>query len=73
MAFQAIFQRREIKYFLDEPKYLALRAALEVANVNIEELLKRYKVDHLSDLTEAQHSRIIGGLDKWKQSAKSGT
>ena len=58
---------------IGDTKAAALRAALEVANVNIEELLKRYKVDHLSDLTEAQHSRIIGGLDKWKQSAKSGT
>jgi hypothetical protein len=29
VAFQAIFQRREIKYFLDEPQYLALRSALE--------------------------------------------
>ena len=58
---------------IGDAKAVALRAALEVANVNVPELMGRYKVEKLSDLTEAQHSRIIQGLEKWKQSAKSGT
>lgn len=48
----------------DEAKNLANE--LNRANVNIDELLRRYKIKKLKDLTPAQMVKIYGQLDKLK-------
>lgn len=43
-------------------KAKALKETLKDANINVEALLKQYKVDKVEDLTESQHSDIIRRL-----------
>ena len=42
----------------------ALRKKLEEANVNIPKLMENYKIENLSELTEAQHYRIAQGVEE---------
>jgi len=46
---------------------IALQQLLEEKNINIEELLKQYRVDELADLTEEQHRNLVGRLNKVKK------
>lgn len=51
---------------IDKVKASALKAELEEMNVDIDRLLKQYRVLYVEDLTEAQHADIILKLQKVK-------